>query len=384
MRVLLVGEYSGVHTNLSLKLKSMGHDVITISNGDGYKSFPRDVDLKFKSFISKIKLRIFRITLSFLSDWLGISGLFNYLGNRKKIKAIRGFDVIQLINTAPIGGYSSIANYLLINDLLVANPNTKLFLCALGDDYSWVSASTNKEFRYSCFDRININNIHKYLYSYKYLYGLFYRQLDNFVIERSNAIIPGLLDYYHAYQGYEKLTSIVKIPLSQEQYDESVSLLKNGNLSVNTNISIFHGWQRGKEFKKGNDILDKVIHRIKNDDAISIKYNVVQNLPYDEYVEVFNDADIFLDQIYSYDRGVNAILGMAKGKVVISGFEGEEKYSVGINGVPDEDKLYESICRVCEDKNLLIKIKYNALNYIVNNHNPEDIANKYISIWISY
>ena len=38
MRILLLGEYSGVHYNLSVGLKALGHDVTLASGGDYWKA----------------------------------------------------------------------------------------------------------------------------------------------------------------------------------------------------------------------------------------------------------------------------------------------------------------------------------------------------------
>ena len=46
MRVLLVGEFSGIHWALAEGLRHLGHEVCVVSNGNGWKNYPRDIDLK--------------------------------------------------------------------------------------------------------------------------------------------------------------------------------------------------------------------------------------------------------------------------------------------------------------------------------------------------
>ena len=48
MKVLLVGEYSGVHNNLKKGLEKLGVKVILINGGDAWKSFGADIDRKEK------------------------------------------------------------------------------------------------------------------------------------------------------------------------------------------------------------------------------------------------------------------------------------------------------------------------------------------------
>ena len=45
MKILLIGEYSRVHLTLAEGLRSMGHEVVVASAGDGFKNYPRDIDL---------------------------------------------------------------------------------------------------------------------------------------------------------------------------------------------------------------------------------------------------------------------------------------------------------------------------------------------------
>ncbi|WP_235445898.1 hypothetical protein, partial [Gulbenkiania mobilis] len=67
-------------------------------------------------------------------------------------------------------------------------------------------------------------------------------------------------------------------------------------------MKIFHGWQAGKENRKGNDILDKAVKEAAvRVGSGKIAYVIAKNLPFDVYVKQFLDCDIFLDQIYSYD-----------------------------------------------------------------------------------
>ena len=46
MKILLLGDYSNVHNTLAEGLKALGHDCVVASNGDHWKNYPRDIDLK--------------------------------------------------------------------------------------------------------------------------------------------------------------------------------------------------------------------------------------------------------------------------------------------------------------------------------------------------
>lgn len=46
MKILLLGDYSNVHATLASALRTLGHEVTLASDGDSWKNYPRDVDLK--------------------------------------------------------------------------------------------------------------------------------------------------------------------------------------------------------------------------------------------------------------------------------------------------------------------------------------------------
>lgn len=46
MKILLVGEYSGVHYNLYKALVELNYKVDTLHDGDSYKNFPASIELK--------------------------------------------------------------------------------------------------------------------------------------------------------------------------------------------------------------------------------------------------------------------------------------------------------------------------------------------------
>ena len=65
-------------------------------------------------------------------------------------------------------------------------------------------------------------------------------------------------------------------------------------------------------------------------------------MPYDEYMHMLDEADVLVDQLYSYTPSMNSLAAMARGTVVIGGgendyynFIGEPKLRPIINVRPD-------------------------------------------------
>lgn len=368
--ILLIGDYSSVHYELSKALKCKGVEVILISDGDAYKKIKCDLTAPT---INKIKNKWLNRLFSLLR-FTGFFGFFNYLKLKKKIKKMKKVDAAQIINPVAIPALGAIGNLLLIRYL---RKNTSMLsLCALGDDCTWVSACLKGQYKYSPMDRLKkggVMRIFSYLYSIKYIYSPLYFLLDKYARSQADIIVPGLIDYELAYENESKLLQKRALPIADEYF-------KRPNNSVYP-LNIFHAWQKGKDLRKGNDILDKVIQRyIKEHNNLKINYEVISDLTYDEYLLKYKDADIILDQIFSYDCGVTGVLGMAGGKVVFSGFEvGHFKF--GINATPDEEKLYSDFVKLINSLEMVDTIKKNAYEYACLNHKASIVADEYMRAW---
>ena len=109
MKILLCGDYSSVHSELSKALKDFNHEVTLLSDGDSYKNFPADIKIP-----TKIKKRnILDKFLYFFLDFLGLYGLTEYKKTIKKIK-LDEYDIIQLINPVVVEQFGAIGKYFII------------------------------------------------------------------------------------------------------------------------------------------------------------------------------------------------------------------------------------------------------------------------------
>lgn len=385
MRILLVGDYSSVHLELRNYLKSQDYDVTLVSDGDSYKNFERDIDLKkSENIIIKhlLKNRLFRTLYNIYSTvitYLGLKGLLFYFKKKKQISKLKSFDIIQLMNTIPIEEFGSIASYLFIKQLLKQNPNAQLFLVAAGDDYEWVSKNLKDNVK-SYFVNLNLKTLKYYLFSLRYIYGFYFKKLHTFILKNSNGIIPIIYDYYRCYQDNPKCKDIIPIGLSSDKFIAPTEVL-------NYPIKIFHGWQKGKDLRKGNILLHEAALKLQHEFGFDkIEYNMVQSVPYSKYITLYSDCDIFLDQCYSFGRGVNGCLGMAKGKIVVSGFELEKglpnNEKIGVNAKPNIEYLYQELKKIVNNQKQLLQMKNNSYRYATQNYLIQNVANKYLKVWL--
>jgi glycosyltransferase involved in cell wall biosynthesis len=124
--------------------------------------------------------------------------------------------------------------------------------------------------------------------------------------------------------------------------------------------------------------------------ADKIKIVTVESVPYETYINLFNDAHILLDQVFAYDQGFNALEAMAKGKVVFTGAEQEwldyyqiEEDTIAINALPDPQKIADKLGWLILHPERITEISKNARKFIVEKHDHIIASQDYLNKWES-
>ena len=387
MKILLIGDYSNVHATLAEGLRTLGHDVTVVSDGDGWKDYPRDIDIRRPS----------------LGRW---QSLRYYLRLRRLWPSLRGYDVVQLINPVflPLRAeriwpfYESLRRH-----------NGKVFMGAFGMDHYWVKAGTDcHTFRYSDFNlgptpRTDLPE--NALFIADWLHGP-KGLLNRRIAADCDGIIAGLYEYYASYEKYcpqkEKLTfipfpikslytslSLTPILSPSEQAaplrhpspvafgdgqnaegentpaDEEaicsnvISADEENNRSNVLSPSLtgegwqraagspdgerlgerlesrlnaiqtvfFIGIQRSRSAYKGTDIMLRALERVEKELPDKVRAVRVESVPFAEYRKLMLGSDVILDQLYSYTPAMNALEAMSQGLVVVGGGE-PENYAI--------------------------------------------------------
>lgn len=380
-RILLLGEFSGVHTNLSNILRDDEYEVRLIHGGDGYKSFASaDYTLKYERLISEKStlLDLLFKMYTFFLRFIGVCGLVQIFKHIKEVRTWKNYDVVQVINPTFLFGFGTMVHFFIFRYL--KRNNKKIFLCALGDDYFYVKYCLKKRPKYSMFDNLKLNTL-KYFTSLHYVYGFFMPRLNKYIASNVDNVIPGLYDYYQAYKYYNmNCTEIVPIVI---ECDEKVKPISN----IEFPLKIFHGKQLGRVYHKGDFVFEEAIRLLKEKHSEKFEYIEVYSVPYSKYLELFNNCHIFIDQCYSYDCGVNALLGMRAGKVVFSGFEEDVReyykvnYSPLINATPNVNDVFLELERIILNPYIIKLYSSDALKFIKTFHSKEYVLNKYKVIW---
>ena len=377
MKILLLGEYSNLHNSLKQALLNMGHEVLLVGNGDGFKKYETDILIKshladyflFK-LIARLLIRIFKINMFEIEI---------YIRAKKIVNKLRGFDVVQLINENSFKT-SPLFEIKLLKQIFQNNNN--IFLLSCGVDSVSVKHAMSKKLKYSIltplFEDASLEKKYEPILKYE---KENYLALAKFVQKYVNGIISSDLDYHIPYLSKKKYLGMIPNPINTQK-------IKYYGINKSKKISILHAINSSNKIKKGNRFFEEALKIIDEKFKDKITIITTYDLPYKEHLENLKNCDILLDMVYAYDQGYNALEAMAMGKIVFTGAEEEwiklnniKEDTVVINAVPNSMRIVEKLVWLIENPKILKSISVNARKFIEKKHDFEKIAKKYIKTW---
>jgi glycosyltransferase involved in cell wall biosynthesis len=379
MKILLLGEYSRLHNSLKEGLVSLGHEVSTVSTGDDFKKY--DVDYCINSvffspfwFIRKAKNLLFKLTRIDLEK-LERATRFYFL-----LPKLKGYDHVQFINSDAIETYPFLARWL-YKKLFQNIESRSLLVC--GDETPIIDYLLKKEMRYSILTPYFEDSTLKkhFEFSLKYRQKK-YRKTFDWLVENCQNLITSDLDYKIPMDALKYKTHFIPNPIN-------TNTIVFNKLEINTTVVIFLGINRGSYIKKGITFFEEALTQIQAKYKSKVEIISTENIPYNQYISLYNKAHILLDQVYAYDQGYNALEAMAKGKVVFTGAENEftKHYNltkrVAINALPDVESLVNELSFLIENPAEMIAIGKQAREFIEKEHEYVNIASHYLEAWNS-
>ena len=368
MRILLIGEYSNVHATLATGLRTLGHEVCVISDGDSWKNYQRDIDVTRKpGKLGGIKLMTRLWTL---------------------LPKMRGYDVVQLINPM---FFELKAERLFFFYRYLRKHNKHVFLGAFGIDYYWVHTCTfDKPLRYSDFnigeqvrnDADAVREQHDWL-------GTTKERLNKLIANDCDGIITGLYEYQICYQpAFPEKTRFIPFPITLSEA-RNTSISSNTSETRDTRLSIFIGISKNRSAYKGTDIMLKAAEDIVRKYPEQAVLQKAEGVPFNEYQKMVDNSDILLDQLYSYTPAMNALLAMSKGVVVVGGGEpenydilGEKELRPIINVEPTYDSVYHELEQLLLHPERLPKLKQQSVEYVQKHHDYMTVARRYADFYL--
>ena len=375
MKILLIGEYSRLHNSLKEGLQKLGNDVTILGFKDGFKDFPVDFPLEKKwdsGFLKKIKLALLVLT------GFDISVYLTYRQFWKNRNHFKDFDVVQLINEN-----SFFCDYTYEKKILeyIFKHNKKVFLLSAGDDYVYANYNFAHPENPSIIQPYLAGKIADKDFSNVLKFGTKpFEKLHQFIYENIQGVIATDLDYHIPLQNHSKYLGLIPSPMNLDKFPKN-------ELEITDKIVIFHGINRESYFKKGNDFFEKALEIIKEKYNEKVEILTVENVPYKQYINLYNKAHILLDQLYGHDQGSNGLEAMVKGKMVFTNASDlfEKQYNltekVAINGLPDVNYLVNELSLLIENPAEIKAIGKRARIFIEKEHDYVKIAEKYLAVW---
>lgn len=359
MKILLLGEYSNVHNTLAKGLRELGHQVTVASDGDGWKNYPRDIDLKRDPNQRNGRL-------SFMWRLL------------KALPQMRGYDIVQLIN--PIF-FELKAERIMPFYRYLRRHNKKIVMGAFGMDYYWASVNTDiRPLRYSDFnfgDKPR-TDIEAQRFREEWI-GTPKQELNEAIALDCDGIPAGLYEYWATYNEAPQLRDKMQfIPYPIEMPEIYRTAFYGGPLKL------FVGISRDRNAYKGTDIMLRAAQRLQEKYPDKLEIKIVEGVPFDEYKRILEGSDAILDQLYSYTPSMNALLAMSKGIIVVGGGEpenydilGEKELRPIINVQPSEQSVYDELEQLILHPERIPELKRQSVEYIKRHHDYIKVARQY-------
>lgn len=363
MKILLLGEYSNVHWTLAQGLRSLGHHVTVVSDGDVWKNYPRDISLKRNSTKT-------------------IDGIKYLIDLWKTLPKLTGYDVVQLINPIFLSLKAERHYYYY---RFLRKHNKSLFMGAFGMDYYWVSTGLDRHtFRYSDFNigsSIRKNEDNDSFIS-EWLQGEA-GHLNQYIAKDCDGIITGLYEYDACYRPiFPQKTCFIPFPINTDEIQLTAPTYKGGK------IRFFIGIQRARNAYKGTDIMYRALLRLSENYPDRVEIVKAVSVPYHTYCHMLDSSHVLLDQLYSYTPAMNGLLAMAKGIILVGGGEPENYEIIQeqelhpiINVLPSEDDVYNKLKQLLNSSERIPMLSAQSREYILRHHDYRKVAQKYIDFW---
>ena len=367
MRILFVGDASNLHNTLACALRRMGHEVTVVSDGSRWMDTNRDINL---------------------TRGPGLSGAVRYVCDvMRTLPRMRGYDVVHLVN--PIFLSLRPGKVRLVFDYLRKH-NRSVFLSALGSDYDVVKA---------CME----GNVLKYS---EYMLGhtpTKYMESEESEEERRNSWLASTMERYHRYvidnidgavaclyEYYKIYNSIIPKKLAYGGIPiDTLSLRPRYIEEEPEKVRFFLGIKREYRVFKGTEHLLAAAKKVVEQYPHLCTLEVVENVPYKEYIERMLGSHVILDQLYSYTPATNALIAMAQGIVAVSGAEseyydfiGETKCRPIINVSPlVEGDISEKLLWIIKNKHLLPSLSRMSREFVLKHNDSEKVAKRHLEFW---
>lgn len=363
MKILFVGDYSGVHANLAVELRRRGHQVTVVSDGGLHMKTESDIFIRREAgLIGSVKY------------------LYRIFGVMPELK---GFDVVQLVNPGFFRLRPGKLSYFLRE---LKRDNGSLFLTLAGNDAFFVEACTRKDmFRFSEF-RIGKEKTPQVVCDPEKEYGWYNSALNDYT-RHLYSELDGALSLLPEYDMAARPLLGDRLAFAGLPVD--LSALPDLETRVDGKVRLFVGMVKGREMEKGTDRLFGMASALEKEMPDRCEAVKVCNLTLRDYLAEMARSHIVLDQLYSYSPGMNALQAMALGRVAATGAQPEYYEYLGENpgfplicAAPDaEESLCADLRRLILDPDEIIARGDAGKAFVRRHHDVRLVADRFESHW---
>lgn len=365
MKILLLGDASNCHFALSQGLARLGHDVAVASHGSKWMGTGRDID------ISRHPGK-----LGGLWFWIKLNTLL--------ARDLRGYDVVQLCG--PLFVQQKPERVRALFDQ-VKRHNGAVFVTALGTDSPYVDMclAPDSPLRYNEWRAYGKPT--PYAQAHPDILAAWRGEPltghCRYVYDRVDGAVAVLYEYY---------LSLLRILPSEKAAYAGIPIdinLSNCQNAADGPLRVMLACHKGREAEKGADVMLPLLERFASENGDKVQFDFVQNRPFDEFSRLLQQADVVVDQLYSYTPATTALMAMADGKVVVSGgepeyydFIGERRLHPIINIDPaSPEHAIAALQTLADDRERLIAMGRDSREFAVKHNGAEAVARRFVDFW---
>lgn len=359
MKILFLGDYSGMHATLAAELRRRGHETLVVSGGSGYMATPADITLE--------RLPGFR------GSWAYLMRLFSLLPK------LKGFDAVQLINPHFFRLKPGRVRYFFDR---IREANGPVWLTLAGTDHYYVRACTEQRFRYS-----------EYRTGARPTAAAFSEQgqqemwlsrdiarFSDYLYDRIAGAMSALYEYHVA--ALPRLGDRVKytgIPIDLDSLP--ATSLPEGP------VRIFAGFRPERRLLKGAREMTLTAREVAEARPGECELIETGGLEVGEYYRQMRQAHIVLDQLHAYTPATNALAAMAMGRVPATGGEPEFYDFIGegslrplIAASPLRDWKSE-LLRMVDNREALAEKAAQGRMFVERHNDVRLVADRFLAAW---
>ncbi len=368
LKILLLGDYSNCHRTLASGLRNLGCDVILVSDGSKWMDCERDVN------ISRTSSRFGGLHLYMKMRWGSVS------------KFLEGNDVVA-INDLNFAHLKPQRLRVLFDRLI--KKNRSVFLTSMSTDIAFLDMleAADSPLRYSEWF-VNGNPSRMFIDNPKRWDEWHNEQLVSYQRDALSRL-DGATSVLYEYQlGMERALGPERavycgLPIDTKRFRPQPLPERPRK------TRLFLGRDRHRKLMKGSDLLEIAARKVVEKHPDRAELVIVENRPFNEFVELLKSAHVVLDQIYSYTPATTALMAMAYGLNVVSGAEPEFYDFIGerdnrpiINAPIELDALTDTIeSVVMNPQNITIRGKQSR-EFVVKHNDVETVARRCLDFWI--